>query len=64
MTRNMMPKVFWLETASHIVRLLTGFVLDGMMNENIENPAVRMTAGNCGATKNKGSLLFFSIRTE
>ena len=41
-TINIIPKVFLLETASHIVKLLTGLVLEGMMNGNIENPAVRM----------------------
>ena len=37
-----MPSVFLLETASHMVKLLTGFVLEGMMNGNIEKPAVKI----------------------
>ena len=41
-TINIIPNVFLLETASHIVKLLIGSVLDGMMNGNIENPAVKI----------------------
>ena len=38
----MMPKVFLLETASHMVKLLTGSVLEGIINGNIEKPAVKI----------------------
>ncbi len=41
-TISMMPSVFWLEAASHRVRLLLGSVADGMTKGNIENPAVRI----------------------
>ena len=37
-----MPNVFLLDVASHIVKLLIGSVLEGMIKGNIENPAVRM----------------------
>lgn len=41
-TINIMPNVFLLEMPSHMVKLLTGSVLEGMMNGNIEKPAVKM----------------------
>jgi hypothetical protein len=39
----MICSVRWLDTASHAVRLLAGWLTDGMMNGNIDRPAVRMT---------------------
>ena len=41
-TINIMPRVLWLDAASHKVRLLFGSVLDGMTNGNMEKAAVRM----------------------
>lgn len=35
-----MPKVLWLETASHMVKLDAESMLDGMRNGNSANPAV------------------------
>ena len=40
---NIRFNVRWLEVASKAVRLLLGTVLDGIMNGNIDNVAVRMT---------------------
>ncbi len=57
----MMPNVFWLETASHTVRLLTGFVLDGMMNGNMENPAVRMMPAIAALLKTKAVFSFLAL---
>ena len=42
-TPSMMPSVKWLDTLSHTVRLAPGMVLEGMMNGNIDAPAVPMT---------------------
>jgi hypothetical protein len=42
-TQNMIFRVMWLEVASHTVRLLDGLELEGMMNGNMEKPAVRIT---------------------
>ena len=44
-TQNMSCSVSLLDTASHAVKLLTGFVDDGITNGNIEKPAVRITPG-------------------
>src|SRR5436190_23639691 len=41
-TPNMIGSVRRLDTASHAVRLLDGWLADGMMNGNIDPPAVRM----------------------
>lgn len=35
-------KVIWLDTASHIVKLETGSVLDGIRNGNNAKPAVKI----------------------
>lgn len=42
-TQHMIDNVKWLDVASHTVRLLAGLELDGMMNGNIDKPAVRIT---------------------
>src|SRR3954462_11609353 len=42
-TQNMICNVLRLDTASHAVRLLSGTDDDGMMNGNMERPAVRIT---------------------
>lgn len=36
------PKVRWLETASHIVKLELGLMLDGSKNGNSAKPAVKI----------------------
>lgn len=40
---NMIPRVKWLETLSQTVRLDPKSVEDGMMNGNIDTPAVPIT---------------------
>ncbi len=40
---SMICSVIWLEVESHTVRLLRPSSDDGMMNGNIEKPAVRIT---------------------
>ena len=35
-------KVFWLETASHMVKLATGLMLEGIRNGNRAKPAVKI----------------------
>src|SRR3546814_16148625 len=41
--QNMMARLRWLETLSQTVRLAAGIVDEGMMNGNIETPAVLIT---------------------
>lgn len=41
-TTNMMPRVFWLDTASHTVRLEAASRLDGKTKGNRAKPAVQM----------------------
>lgn len=56
--------VFLLETASHIVKLLTGSVAEGITNGNIENPAVKITPAidKLLPIKAKPSFLNFAFR--
>ena len=51
----MICSVSLLDTASQAVRLLPGCVDDGMMNGNIDRPAVRMTPTTAHALPSSGS---------
>ena len=44
--QNMMPSVRWLDTLSQTVKLAAGMELDGMMNGNMDAPAVPITPTN------------------
>ena len=56
-----MLSVLWLETASQIVKLIFGLLIDGIINGNNETPAVIMTPTNISAVEispNAGLLSF------
>jgi hypothetical protein len=57
----MIYNVIWLDTTSHIVRLLRGSELDGMMNGNIAMPAVKITPASITELALKAVMGFFAL---
>ena len=56
-----------LDTASHAVRLLDGWLADGMMNGNIDPPAVRMiptTASPLATSVRSGKRVYDGVAGE
>ena len=51
---SMMPRVRWLETLSHTVRLASGSMDEGMMTGNSAAPAVPITPATTAATAAAG----------